>query len=131
MDTWLIVLIALTAIALIAVVVVGGKKGKGKREGGKQEVRDRRLKAEQERIAGEKHRARAEVSEELAAERASAAGSRPSCTSAGRARSIRTATDNGWGFARAQEGKWQSEDHRAVRRGSRAPDAPTAKLDGR
>ena len=70
MDTWLIVLIALAAVALIAVVVVGGKKGKEKREAGKQEVRDRRLRAEQERIAGEKHRARAEVSEELAAERA-------------------------------------------------------------
>lgn len=70
MATWLIILIALAAIVLIALLVAGTKKGKEKREAGRQELRDRRLEAERERIAGEKHRARAEVSEELARERA-------------------------------------------------------------
>ena len=70
MDTWLIIVLAAAAVVVIALIALGGKKGKAKREGQKQEVRDRRLKAEQERIAGEKHRARAEVAEELASERA-------------------------------------------------------------
>ena len=101
MDTWLIVLIALAAIALIAVVVVGGKK-KEKRKGSKQEVRDRRLKAEQERIAG--HRACAEVSEELAAERADRDRLEAELHERRARENDPTATDNGCGFAGAQKG---------------------------
>jgi len=67
MDTWLIVVLVAAAVVVLALLVLGGKKGKDKRRGRKGELRG---KARHERIAAEKHRARAEVAEELARERA-------------------------------------------------------------
>ncbi len=59
MDAWSIVVLPLAAIALIVLLVERVKKRKQKRERERQELRDRRLKAEQERIAPEQQRARA------------------------------------------------------------------------
>jgi uncharacterized membrane protein len=61
METWVIVLIV-AAVVLLGVLVLAGRRSKAKRE--------RRGAARHERIAAEKHRARAEVSEELLRERA-------------------------------------------------------------
>ena len=66
MDTWLIVVLAVGAVVVIGLLLLGAKKGKGKR----QQKRDLRGQARRERIEAEKHRARAEVAEESARERA-------------------------------------------------------------
>lgn len=62
MDTWVIVALAAIAILVIALWVMARRRGNAKRRG--------RADASRERIAAEKHRARAEVSEELIREQA-------------------------------------------------------------
>jgi uncharacterized membrane protein len=62
MESWLIVVLVVAAVVLVTLLVAGARRRRSKRE--------RRGAARSERIAAEKHRARAEVSEELLRERA-------------------------------------------------------------
>ena len=62
METWLIAVLIVAAVVLVLLLVMGRRRKKSKRE--------RLGAARDERIAAEKHRARAEVSEELLRERA-------------------------------------------------------------
>jgi heme exporter protein D len=86
MDTRLILVLVDAAVVVLALLVLGGKKAKAKRRGRRGELR---RKARHERIAAEKHRARAEAAEELARERAERDQLKLNCTSAGPVRSIR------------------------------------------
>jgi hypothetical protein len=86
MDSRPIVVLVDAAVVALALLVLGGKTGKAKRRGPRRELR---RKARHERIAGEKHRARAEAAEGLARERAERDQLKLNCTSAGPVRSIR------------------------------------------